>query len=169
MTETIWIMVLTAVCIVLLGAVLILYTQVNKLKKKYEFFMKDESGQSIERRLSTEVKELREMSATMGELMAVQRQIQLTQDQCVQKIGFVKYNAFDNIGSNLSFSLTVLDGKNNGYCLSSVYGRNESRIFAKPIIQGKCMYSLSMEEMESLESALSDRSNEEILKSVRNA
>lgn len=165
----VWMMAVAGLCVVLLILVLFLYIQLGKLKKKYEFFMKDGSGQSIERRLAGEVKELRELSQTMGDIIDGQKKICQTQDQCIQKIGFVKYNAFDNIGSNLSFSLTVLDGRNNGYCLSSVYGRNESRIFAKPIIQGKCAYSLSMEELESLESALSDRSNEEILKTVRNA
>ena len=76
------------------------------------------------------------------------------QNHCFRKIGFVKYNAFDNIGNNLSFAFTVLDGKNDGFCLSSVYGRNESRIFAKPIVEGKCLYGMSEEERESLDNAL---------------
>ena len=48
----------------------------------------------------------------------------------------------------------MLDGKNDGFCLSSVYGRNESRIFAKPIVDGKCLYGMSEEEKESLDNAL---------------
>ena len=54
----------------------------------------------------------------------------------------------------MSFAFTLLDGKNNGFCLSSVYGRNESRIFAKPVVDGKCLYSMSEEEKESLRNAL---------------
>ncbi|KAB6301523.1 DUF4446 family protein, partial [Bacteroides xylanisolvens] len=77
-----------------------------------------------------------------------------------------KYNAFDNIGNDLSFSLTLLDGNNNGVCISSIYGRNDSRIFSKPIVKGKSLVNLSQEELESLNEALGERTNEEALASV---
>jgi len=83
-----------------------------------------------------------------------------------QKIGFIKYNAFENIGNDLSFALTLLDGNNNGICISSIYGRSESRIFSKPIVKGKSLVSLSQEELESLNEALGERTNEEALTSA---
>ena len=46
-------------------------------------------------------------------------------------------------GNDLSFALTLLDGNNNGICISSIYGRSESRIFSKPIVKGKSLVSLS--------------------------
>ena len=46
------------------------------------------------------------------------------------------------------FALTLLDGNNNGICISSIYGRSESRIFSKPIVKGKSLVSLSQEELE---------------------
>ena len=45
------------------------------------------------------------------------------------KIGFIKYNAFENIGNDLSFALTLLDGNNNGICISSIYGRRRIPYF----------------------------------------
>ena len=75
----------------------------------------------------------------------------------------MKYNAFENIGNDLSFSLTLLDGNNNGICISSVYGRNESRIFSKPIIEGRALVSLSQEELASVNEAVSQKSNQEAL------
>ena len=83
-----------------------------------------------------------------------------------KKIGFIKYNAFENIGNDLSFALTLLDGNNNGICISSIYGRSESRIFSKPIVKGKSLVSLSQEELESLNEALGERTNEEALTSA---
>ena len=95
-----------------------------------------------------------------------QTQIRNIQGNTLQKIGFKKYNAFDNIGNDLSFALTLLDGNNNGICISSIYGRNESRIFSKPIVKGKSLVSLSQEELESLNEALGERTNEEALTST---
>lgn len=146
-------------CIGLLLLILIIYIavlnhRVSKLKKKYEFFMMDENGKSVEAKLYKDVEELRKLSGSLESLHEVQEDLLSVQDHCFRKIGFVKYNAFDNIGNNLSFAFTILDGRDDGYCLSSVYGRNESRVFAKPIIGGKCLYGMSEEEKESLENAL---------------
>lgn len=127
---------------------------VSKLRKEYQFFMQDETGKSLESKLREDVAKLHDLQNSLELMHSTQKDILLAQNHCFRKIGFVKYNAFENIGNNLSFAFTVLDGKNDGFCLSSVYGRNESRIFAKPIVDGKCLYGMSEEEKESLENAL---------------
>ena len=107
------------------------------------------------------MKEIREATASLDDLFARQEIIQKTQSNTFQKIGFVKYNAFENIGNDLSFALTLLDGNNNGICLSSIYGRNESRVFSKPIYHGRASVALSQEEQDSLNEALSKAVTEE--------
>ena len=150
--------IIAGVVAVLLLALLIyigiLNRRVSRLNKKYEFFMQDETGKSMEAKLREDVAHLHELQDSMELIHKTQKDILAVQNHCFRKIGFVKYNAFDNIGNNLSFAFTVLDGKNDGFCLSSVYGRNESRIFAKPIVDGKCLYGMSEEEKESLDNAL---------------
>lgn len=161
---SLWINVAGIIAIViLLLYCLILHSKLSSLTKKYNFFMKGEDGLSLERRLSVEVNEIRDAAANIETLFNEQQMIKGTQADTFQKIGFVKYNAFENIGNDLSFALTLLDGHNNGICISSVYGRSESRIFSKPIINGKSMASLSQEELESLNEALGEKSNEEAL------
>ena len=150
--------IIAGVVAVLLLALLIyigiLNRRVSRLNKKYEFFMQDETGKSMEAKLREDVAHLHELQDSMELIHKTQKDILAVQNHCFRKIGFVKYNAFDNIGNNLSFAFTVLDGKNDGFCLSSVYGRNESRIFAKPIVDGKSLYGMSEEEKESLDNAL---------------
>ena len=128
--------------------------------------MDGEDGTSLERKLSVEVKEIRDAAANLETLFNEQQTIRTVQNNTIQKIGFVKYNAFENIGNDLSFALTLLDGNNNGVCISSIYGRSESRIFSKPIVRGKSVASLSQEELESLNEALGDKTNEEALVSA---
>ena len=128
--------------------------------------MDGEDGTSLERKLSVEVKEIRDAAANLEALFNEQQTIRTVQNNTIQKIGFVKYNAFENIGNDLSFALTLLDGNNNGVCISSIYGRSESRIFSKPIVRGKSVASLSQEELESLNEALGGKTNEEALVSA---
>lgn len=142
------------ILLLLLVYIVILHKKIRKLETNYTFFMQDETGASVEAKLRDDVDKLHNLQGTLDMIHQTQKDIMAVQNHCFRKIGFVKYNAFDNIGNNLSFAFTVLDGKNDGFCLSSVYGRNESRIFAKPIVEGKCLYGMSEEERESLDNAL---------------
>ena len=162
-----WIGMATIVLVIaLLVYCIILHIRLGSLKKKYDFFMQGDNGASLERKLSVEVSEIRDAAKGLESLLTEQAAIRNTQSNTIQKIGFIKYNAFENIGNDLSFALTLLDGNNNGICISSIYGRNESRIFSKPIVKGKSLVSLSQEELESLNEALGERTNEEALTST---
>lgn len=72
----------------------------------------------------------------------------------IQKVGFVRYNAFADMGSELSFSIAFLDGFSNGFVLTSIYNREQSTCYAKPIKNGKSIYPLSVEEMQSIDRAI---------------
>ena len=162
-----WIGMVTIVLVIVLFVYcVILHIRLGSLKKKYDFFMQGEHGASLERKLSVEVSEIRDAAKGLESLLSEQVAIRNIQSNTLQKIGFIKYNAFENIGNDLSFALTLLDGNNNGICISSIYGRNESRIFSKPIVKGKSLVSLSHEELESLNEALGERTNEEALTSA---
>ena len=132
----------------------LLRNKLNRLAKKYKYFMNGEDGGSIELKLSTEVRELREMVASSENMLHQQELLATMQLQSFQKVGLVRYDAFDDTGDKLSFSLTVLDGKNNGFILSSLAGHDTSRIYAKKVVNGQCREALSSEEAESINIAL---------------
>ena len=149
-----WIGMATIVLVIaVLVYCVILHIRLGSLKKKYDFFMQGDNGASLERKLSVEVSEIRDAAKGLESLLTEQAAIRNTQSNTIQKIGFIKYNAFENIGNDLSCALTLLDGNNNG-------------IFSKPIVKGKSLVSLSQEELESLNEALGERTNEEALTSA---
>ncbi|HHY38945.1 MAG TPA: DUF4446 family protein [Clostridia bacterium] len=76
-------------------------------------------------------------------------------DSCIRRVGLVRFRAFDDVGCDLSFSIALLDAKSNGVVITSLYGRQESRVYAKPIKEGKSNYPLSPEEIEALRQAVS--------------
>ena len=65
-----------------------------------------------------------------------------------------RYKAFEDIGSDLSYSIAMLDGNNNGVIITSIYSRNESITYAKPIDNGISRYDLSEEENSVLHQAI---------------
>lgn len=94
------------------------------------------------------------MIASSENMLHQQELLANMQLQSFQKTGLVRYDAFDDTGDKLSFSLTILDGKNNGFILSSLAGHDASRIYAKKVTNGQCREALSAEEAESINLAL---------------
>ena len=72
----------------------------------------------------------------------------------LQRVGLVRFNAFEDVGSDLSFALAVLDDTGDGFVISSLFGRNETRTYAKPVTGGKSGYQLSAEEKEAIRKAM---------------
>jgi hypothetical protein len=67
-------------------------------------------------------------------------------DKGIQKCNIIRYNAFSDTGSDLSYSIAMLDNFNDGFIITGIYGRNESYSYAKPISKGTTQYPLSVEE-----------------------
>jgi hypothetical protein len=77
----------------------------------------------------------------------------------VQKVGVVRFNPFADAGGNLSFAIALLDGQNNGIVLSSLHGREGTRIYAKTIENGGSKYNLTDEEKEAIQQAQKNKSS----------
>jgi len=73
----------------------------------------------------------------------------------VQHVGLVRFDAFEDMGGHLSFAAALLDAGGDGFVLTSINGRQETRIYAKPIERGASHYTLSEEEQEAIRRAIS--------------
>ncbi len=71
----------------------------------------------------------------------------------IQNVGVVRYNAFNNVGSDLSYSIALLDENYTGVILTGIHGREETVSYAKPVVEGESNYNLSVEELQALERA----------------
>jgi len=71
----------------------------------------------------------------------------------VQQVGLVRFNAFSDTGGEMSFALALLDASGSGVVMSSLYGRAEARVYAKPIVAGQSTFPLSSEEMAAVAQA----------------
>ena len=75
----------------------------------------------------------------------------------VRRVGLIRYDAFEDVGGRLSFSCALLDERGNGVVVTSINGRQDTRVYAKPIAEGKSAYNLSVEEEEAIRQALARR------------
>lgn len=75
-------------------------------------------------------------------------------NKCIKKTGIVRYSAFKDMGSDLSFALALLDETNSGVVLNGIYSAENSNIYAKPVSNGKSKYTLSEEEQKAIDIAM---------------
>lgn len=70
--------------------------------------------------------------------------------RAIQRVGVVRYNPFEDTGSNQSFVLAMLDGRGDGFVLSSLHSRQQTRMFLKAVSGGKAETATSDEEAEAI-------------------
>ncbi len=127
--------------------------KLKRLKSKYYRFMNGFGENNIEELLETCIDKVNQVSIKNKEIESDINNIERNLIQCVQKVGIVRYNAFDNVGSDLSFSIAMLDNNDDGVILSGIYSRDSSSSYAKPVVGGKSRYTLSAEEVQALDIA----------------
>lgn len=145
--------------IILLLVVLILIVVVININKKYLSFMKKiGKGENLDTMLKEYLKDVAAIKQDNSEIKAYYTKLDYDIGSSIQKIGLVRYNAFQNVGSDLSFALALLDRENNGVVLNGLYGADSSNIYAKPVKNGTSSYKLSEEEEEAIKIASQDKS-----------
>ncbi len=126
----------------------------NKLRARMARLMRGDDGKSVEHLLADgldDIQEIREMQqANRNSLNDLYAQ----QNKCLQKVGFVQYNAYEENGGNLSFAVTLLDKNDNGFILNIMHATSGSFTFAREVKNGTCKGDISEEEQISLERAL---------------
>lgn len=149
------IFIINIILIVLVGV--LIYVVINHRRKYINFMTRLGNGNNIDLILRDYIKEVKDIKKENNEIKAYCTQIDKQLNFCIQKIGIIRYNAFDNVGGNLSFVLALLDNKNDGILLNGIYGSKTSNIYSKPIKNGQSIYKLSEEEEEALKQAISNK------------
>ena len=145
---------LAVIVLILMILVIVNIVQMRKLKKNYNIFMSGKNAKSLEEVIKTrlsqvdsllEANELNEKNINL-----LFRNMKLA----YQKMGLVKYDAFQEMGGKLSFSLALLNQDNTGILISSMHSREGCYTYTKEIIKGESFVLLADEEREALNQAM---------------
>jgi hypothetical protein len=127
----------------------------KKINKNYKKFMKKiGNGNNIEEMLQKYLEKVEEVNVKNEEIINYCTRLDKDISLCIKKIGMVRYSAFKDTGSDLSFALALLNDNNDGVLLNGIYSREMSNIYAKQVNQGKTNVKTSDEEKQALEIAI---------------
>lgn len=151
------IIVLLWLSFLLLSISLVLGQKANKkYRKQHLMLLEGIHIANVEEFILKQNDEIHLLKEEIGKLQRELKMIDQIQQLAIQRVGLVRYNPFLDIGGDQSFSLALLDGRGDGFVLTCIYGREESRIFAKPIRNDQARYRLTDEELLAIDRAKND-------------
>jgi hypothetical protein len=144
-----------AVLFSLLSIILVIlnFRRTSRIIRKYKRLMRGADNKNLEAMLYKQLDSIQSAITKIDDLEKNQSEFRSRLKRSTQHIGVVRYNAFDHMGSDQSFSIAMLDEYGDGFVLTSLYGRNTSCTFAKPINHRQSSYPLSDEEQEAIRKA----------------
>lgn len=153
-----YIVIVMALIIVLLFIMIIcLFKIIGRVEDKYRRLMKGTNSKNLEEMLLERIDSIDEVKEISQKALQECERLDINMQECIQKVTIMRYKAFEDVGSDLSFSIALLDNNNDGVILTGIYGRQESTTYAKPIDNGISRYDLSEEEVCVLNEAINKK------------
>ena len=151
----IFLLIMLSIMVLLLIGFIIMLVRFSSLNRKYNNFMRKlGSSNSLEEDLQVYMSRVEKVEKQNAKTAKHVKNIEENLTKCIQKVGMVRYSAFKDTGSDLSFALALLDENDNGVVLNGIYSREMSNIYAKPVEKGQSTYTISEEEAQAIEKAI---------------
>ena len=139
---------------VILILFLLLFLRYRRLYHAYDMFMRGKDAETLESTIMALGDEIRDLKAEDRANKDAIRVLNKNQRSSLQKFGIVRYNAFKEMGGNMSFAIAELDYTNSGFIINTVHSREGCYLYVKTVDCGQTEVLLSAEEKEALEKAL---------------
>jgi hypothetical protein len=142
--------VLLAAVAVLLLLHVRLQSRVNRMLLQYQRLLRGGAGGNLEELLDRQLEMAEGTIARVADLEGQHGELRDAMRRTIQRVGLVRFNPFSDTGGDQSFSIALLDGEGDGLVVSSLFSRNDTRVFAKPIQGGQSKYHLTEEEQQAI-------------------
>ena len=119
------------------------------LRRRLRRLIGEGEGVGLDELLDRQFRRLDTVAERVEALNRLHHELETLSQQSLQKVGVIRFNPFAGTGGDQSFAVALLDAAGNGVVLSSLHGRADTRIFAKPVQGGRSKHALSDEEQDA--------------------
>ncbi|MDQ4058696.1 MAG: DUF4446 family protein [Actinomycetota bacterium] len=135
--------------------VLVLMMRIRKVRREYRMLLGESGDKDLLATVGESVGMTRQVEQRIQSMTDAQEDLAAVGRLALQRFAIVRYDAFEDMGGQLSFSAALLDDYGDGIVVTSINGRTETRTYAKSVRAMKSQHNLSDEEREAIESAVS--------------
>ena len=146
--------VLAALVLLLLIGFAVQSARLGRAIRTYRELVRGQDGGTLHDRLVGSADQAVRATERMNEMEQMHGVIEQRSVRSLQHIGLVRFNPFDDTGSDQSFAIALLDDQRDGIVISSLHGRANTRVFAKPVAAGDSPHNLSDEESQAIRIAI---------------
>lgn len=147
--------VLVALVAMLMIVVVVQGVRLRRAVRSYRDLVRDGRGDSsLHELLAAHADQIVKAGERMRDIEAVHELLSSRTERSVQHVGLVRFNPFEDTGSDQSFAIALLDDRRDGVIISSLHARANTRVYAKRIVGGTSTHQLSDEETDALRAAL---------------
>ncbi|MDI6873545.1 DUF4446 family protein [Candidatus Solincola sp.] len=138
----------------LLAGVFVLFRQLSLLRRNVTILKRGVDGSSLLEKVASQALQIQDIYRILEQHATEKEYLTEVLAGSLQRVAVVRFDAFDDMGGKLSYSVAMLDENGDGVIFTSIYGRNENRTYAKAVKNGRASHVLSREEEEALRRAL---------------
>lgn len=144
--------------LVIANAVLLVFVALTlnwlaRLNRLYRRLTKGTSGGNLEEVLNEHMRTVADVTRRIEALEKSAEELARVQQRCLQHVGLVRFDAFEEVGGAQSFAVALLDARQHGVVISSVFSRTDVRVYAKALEGGRPSHSLTAEEQRAIRQA----------------
>jgi hypothetical protein len=125
-----------------------------RLSGRYRELLRAPAGTDLSELVTAALAQSRQAELRTEELDRKACQLDQELGPCLQRLGITRFDAYESVGGEMSFSIALLDREGTGVLLTSLYGREDSRIYAKALVKGVAQGPLSDDERRAVAAAL---------------
>jgi hypothetical protein len=149
-----WLFLLLAAAVVALGvALVVLASRLHQAQARYAALIAGTGGGNLQAVLDAHVARVQAATEEVREVSLLARRLERDGRVHFQKFGFLRFNPFRDAGGDQSFALALADQDGNGVVLSSLHGRDGTRVYGKPLVAWESTYPLTEEEQQAIKRA----------------
>jgi len=137
---------------------------ISKINKREKAIREAGKNEDFVQTVEASLAQLSSLRDDVQEVKANHAGLQTAFSSTIQRVGVVRFDAFDDIGGKLSFAVALLNDHGDGAVISSINGRQESRSYAKEVVKGDSKQTLSEEERQAISKALFNNKDEALVK-----
>ncbi|MCU6710993.1 DUF4446 family protein [Paenibacillus sp. J5C_2022] len=147
------VILMAGVTVVLAIGLIMLGRRLKKLRRQYVAVMGNTGVTNFESVIIELKSKLDDERVRIDEISKQLEEVRMTLPQLKSKTGVHRYNAFGEGGSDLSFSIAIVNDEKDGLVFSGLHSRENTYVYAKPVSKGDSSYPLTPEELKAIEEA----------------
>jgi len=148
------ILILSTLVFALIIGLMLQARKIRRLNTRWKELLDGAKGDNLERLLYDHLRERMQIQAQIDALGGRTEVLETKMEGAKRHVGLVKYDAFEEVGGSQSFALALYDDRGDGALITSLIGRTDCRVYAKPLLGGKSERNLSQEEQRAIREAV---------------